>query len=175
MPIIIMIINARGTKIEIKEDSLLLKRSKVLQTYDNTIMKNNDTDTEYYLNYRDSLVHDLIDYIEGYSKYNSKLDKIMDELMIENEVSNKINYTLKYVTRLVFWNHYNKYKPDVFCQWKFNNCRYGDCKCCYQSPIAIDFLFDKLMSDIKPIMYISKIDRCGYNSDTSHIFLLTNI
>ena len=115
-------------------------------------MKNNETDTEYYLNYRDSLVHDLIDYIEGYSKYNSKFENIMRELMIENDNSNKLDYNLKYVTKDIFWNYYNEHSFKGYYD---------------PSPKAIDFIYDKLMSNTKPIVFITKIKNKPGNSGIS--------
>ena len=80
-----IILNARGSKIVVKKDSLLVSKSAVLKTFCETPMK---FETEFFLDYRKLTVHNMIDYLNGTAKYSADIESLMDFLSIKNDVKN---------------------------------------------------------------------------------------
>lgn len=116
-----MIINARGTLINIPKDSNLIKMSTVLQTWLSTQMKSNDEEKHYYFNYSPDTVNNLIDILEnpsdilineenfGYLQYKNII-KISDELLIPLELPKHKYieiYEIVNFLKQIKENHYN--------------------------------------------------------------------
>lgn len=75
-----MILNVRGKRIEIDEETI--KKSKVLSVYKNGPWLDNKQ--PYYLNYEVSLVHKLLNHLNGDYYFGNDLEQIRRELVIDD-------------------------------------------------------------------------------------------